>query len=46
MMKKYKGRLALHIKNITLPLIGIILGYPSTYKTVGIGFLRRWYNAY
>jgi DNA-binding MarR family transcriptional regulator len=36
----------LHIKNITLPLIGIILGNPSTYKTVGIGFLRRWFNAY
>jgi hypothetical protein len=36
----------LHIRGVTLPLIGIILGNPSTYKTVGIGMLRHWFNTY
>lgn len=36
----------LHIGDVTLPLIGIVLGNPSTYKTVGIGMLRHWFNTY
>lgn len=36
----------LHIKDITLPFIGIILGNPSTYKTLAIGMLRHWFNTY
>ena len=36
----------MHIKDITLPLIVIIIGNPSTWKTVGIGMLRRWFGTY
>ena len=40
------GKGILHIEDITLPFIGIILGNPSTYKTLAIGMLRKWINAY
>jgi DNA-binding MarR family transcriptional regulator len=40
------GKGILHIRDITLPFIGIILGNPSTYKTLAIGMLRKWYDAY
>lgn len=40
------GKGILHIKDITLPFIGIILGNPSTYKTLAIGMLRHWFNTY
>jgi Mn-dependent DtxR family transcriptional regulator len=36
----------LHIKDISLPLLLIIVGNPSTWKTVGISMLRRWPNTY
>jgi hypothetical protein len=36
----------MHIKDITLPVILIIIGNPSTWKTVGIGMLRRWFGTY
>ena len=36
----------MHIKDITLPLILIIIGNPSTWKTIAIGMLRRWFGAY
>jgi hypothetical protein len=36
----------LHIKDITLPLILVLIGNPSTWKTVGISMLRRWPNTY
>jgi hypothetical protein len=36
----------MHIKDITLPFILIIIGNPSTWKTVGIGMLRRWFGTY
>lgn len=31
-----------HIKDITLPLILIMIGDPSTWKTLGISLMRRW----
>jgi len=40
------GKGILHISDVTLPFIGIILGNPSTYKTVAIEMLRKWYNTY
>ena len=36
----------MHIKDITLPLILIIIGNPSTWKTIAIGMLRRWFGTY
>ena len=36
----------MHIKDITCPPIVIIIGNPSTWKTVGIGMLRRWFGTY
>jgi hypothetical protein len=36
----------MHIKDVTLPLVIIIIGNPSTWKTVGIGMLRRWIGTY
>jgi len=40
------GKGMLHIRDITLPFIGVILGNPSTYKTLAIGMLRHWCNTY
>jgi hypothetical protein len=31
-----------HIADITLPVVLIIIGDPGTWKTVGIGLIRRW----
>lgn len=36
----------MHVKDITLPLIFIIIGNPSTWKTIAIGMLRRWFGTY
>jgi hypothetical protein len=36
----------LSIEGCTLPFIGIILGRPSSYKTVIISLLKRWINAF
>jgi hypothetical protein len=36
----------LHIKDITLPLVLVLIGNPSTWKTVGISMLRRWPNTF
>jgi hypothetical protein len=36
----------LSIEGCTLPFIGIILGRPSSYKTVIISLLKRWLNAF
>jgi hypothetical protein len=36
----------LSIEGCTLPFIGIILGRPSSYKTVIISLLKRWANAF
>jgi hypothetical protein len=36
----------LDIEGCTLPFIGVILGRPSSYKTVIISLLKRWYKAF
>ena len=36
----------LSIEGCTLPFIGIILGRPSSYKTVIISLLKKWPNAF
>ena len=36
----------LKIGGCDLPFIGIILGRPSSYKTVVIEILKKWYNTY
>ncbi|MFZ0510583.1 MAG: hypothetical protein WAM14_03165 [Candidatus Nitrosopolaris sp.] len=33
----------LNIHECTLPFIGIILGRPSSYKTIGLNLLKPWY---
>lgn len=36
----------LNIKNCTLPFAGILLGPPSSLKTVIVEFFRKWKNSY
>ena len=36
----------LNIKNCTLPFAGIVLGRPSSFKTVGIELFRQWINVF
>jgi hypothetical protein len=36
----------LSIENCTLPFIGIILGRPSSYKTVIVSLMRKWPHAF
>lgn len=36
----------LNIKDCTLPFAGIVLGRPSSLKTVGIDLFRKWANTY
>ncbi len=36
----------LNIKDCTLPFGGIVLGRPSSMKTVGIGMFRTWKNSF
>lgn len=36
----------LNIKDCTLPFVGIILGRPSSLKTVGIEMFRKWINTF
>lgn len=36
----------LNIKDCTLPFAGIVLGPPSSLKTVGIDLFRHWLNVY
>ena len=36
----------LNIKDCTLPFAGIILGPPSSLKTVGIEMFRKWINTF
>jgi hypothetical protein len=36
----------LNIKNCTLPFGGIVLGKPSSLKTVGIGMFRKWRQSF
>jgi hypothetical protein len=36
----------LNIKNCTLPFIGLLLGRPSSYKSVDIELIDGWYNTY
>ena len=36
----------LNIKDCTLPFAGIVLGRPSSMKTVGIGMCRTWKNSF
>ncbi len=36
----------LNIKDCTLPFAGIVLGRPSSFKTVGIELFRKWKNVF
>lgn len=36
----------LNIRDCTLPFIGILLGPPSSYKTVILGLLKQWPNTF
>lgn len=36
----------MNIKNCTLPFAGIVLGRPSSFKTVGIELFRKWINVF
>jgi len=36
----------LNIQDCTLPFAGIVLGRPSSLKTVGIELFRKWYHTY
>ena len=36
----------LNIKDCTLPFAGILLGRPSSMKTVGIGMFRKWKHSF
>jgi hypothetical protein len=36
----------LNIKDCTLPFAGIVLGRPSSFKTVGIEMFRKWKNVF
>jgi hypothetical protein len=36
----------LNIKNCTLSFAGIVLGRPSSFKTVGIELFRKWINVF
>ena len=46
MKNKIAFQKILNIKGCTLPFAGIVLGRPSSLKTVGLGMFRKWKNSF